>query len=320
MRGSKKERTVPAATEKDPRRRSRRQALGLAGAAAAAATVAALGFDGRKRAEAGVGDPLYLGVPNDTDNVQTELRGNVDPGAALWVGALGGGEGLQAENLGSGTALAAHARSGLGVNASTKGQDAAVHATALLPGQDPEAPPQGPADGVRGISGTGIGVHGISQSGPAVLGMSESGPGVAAASLTGAAVRAHGNVNGVEARGSSGVGVHGDTFDGIGVRAQCLGAPNPEHPMGPELALDVVGKARFSTAGAGIVRARANAATVENPAVTADSHITVTFTRDPGGASVAWVKRQAGTGFIVHLSGRPWRNVPFTYLIVEPGG
>jgi hypothetical protein len=85
------------------------------------------------------------------------------------------------------------------------------------------------------------------------------------------------------------------------------------------LALRVVGKACFSTAGAGVVRARANAATVDNPAVTADSHVTVTFTRDPGGAAVAWVERQPGTAFIVHLSSRPRRNVPFSYLIVEPG-
>ena len=149
----------------------------------------------------------------------------------------------------------------------------------------------------------------------------EHASGVAGASLGGgAAVDGFSNWGiGVKARGSSGVGVHGDTFDGIGVRAQCLGAADPEHPTGPELALDVIGKARFSTAGSGIVPAWANRATVDNEAVTGNSHVTVTFTRDPGRGSVAWVQRQPGTGFVVHLSARPHWDVAFTYLIVKPG-
>ncbi|MDP2950042.1 MAG: hypothetical protein Q8P22_10945 [Chloroflexota bacterium] len=142
--------------------------------------------------------------------------------------------------------------------------------------------------------------------------------GVAGATLGhGAGVAGHSNHGtGVEGRGPSGVGVHGDTFDGIGVRAQCLGAANPERPMGPELALDVIGKARFSTAGPGIVPARADAAAVENRAVTEDSHISLTFAGDPDRARLAWVERQAGRGFIAHLSSRPRRDVPFTYFIV----
>jgi len=79
-----------------------------------------------------------------------------------------------------------------------------------------------------------------------------------------------------------------------------------------------MGKARFSTAGSGLVAAREDTAPVSNPAVTPNSHITVTFTGDPDRAQVAWVERQPGSGFVVHLSGRPRSNVPFTYLIVEP--
>lgn len=75
--------------------------------------------------------------------------------------------------------------------------------------------------------------------------------------------------------------------------------------------------------------------------MTAESHITVTLMANPGQARVVWVERQPGIGFIVHTTsnlsggqpavgspggGRPaqgegpssW-NVPFTYLIVEPG-
>jgi len=146
---------------------------------------------------------------------------------------------------------------------------------------------------------------------------------VAGAALgSGTAVAGHSNLGiGVQGAGpgGQGVGVHGDTFDGIGVRAQCLGAAVPGQPTGPELALDVIGKARFSTAGSGAVPARSPAAAVLNSAVTAVSHITVTFTGDPDKASVAWVQRVAGIGFRVHLSSRPRWEVPFTYLIVEPG-
>ena len=146
---------------------------------------------------------------------------------------------------------------------------------------------------------------------------------VAGAALgSGTAVAGHSNLGiGVQGAGpgGQGVGVYGYTFDGVGVKAHCVSAAVPGHPTGPELALEVVGKARFSTASAGIVPAWANAATVDNPAVTEQSHITVTFMGNPGWASVTWVERQPGTGFIVHLSSRPWRKVPFTYLIVEPG-
>jgi hypothetical protein len=109
--------------------------------------------------------------------------------------------------------------------------------------------------------------------------------------------------------------------DGPGVQAYSGWYPSKGEPLVPDggMALDVIGKACFSTAGAGVVPARANAVTVSNPAVTAASHITVMFTSDPGGASVAWVERQPDTGFIVHLSGRARWPVPFTYLIVEPG-
>lgn len=131
----------------------------------------------------------------------------------------------------------------------------------------------------------------------------------------------------------SGTGVVGTSETGIGTAGAApgdapgmvafsgLAAGGPGGLPLPDggLALAVEGKARFSTAGSGVVPVRADAATVSNPAVTADSHITVTFTGDPGRASVAWVERQPGSGFIVHLSGKSRWAVPFTYLIVEPG-
>jgi len=268
--------------------RSRRQAIGLAGAAAAAATVAVLGIDRGKKAHAASGDPLIVGQGNAADpGDSTLLESDVDAAAfqvlnnnpaTVAIGVAGrcdSGMGVWGQSL---TSVGVAGRSDSGV-------------------------------AVEGVGG-GVGVRGTSGSGAGVAGFSNSGPGVAAHSNTGI---------GVEARGSSGVGVHGDTFDGIGVRAQCLGAAVPGQPTGPELALDVIGKARFSTAGLGSAPARASTAAVLNAAVTPVSHITVTFTDDPGRASVAWVERRPGVGFRVHLSSRLHGETPFTYLIVEPG-
>ena len=63
-------------------RRSRRQAIGLAGAAAAAATVAVLGIDRDKNAHAATGDPLMIGQPNAANPGDvTRLDADVDAGA-----------------------------------------------------------------------------------------------------------------------------------------------------------------------------------------------------------------------------------------------
>ena len=107
----------------------------------------------------------------------------------------------------------------------------------------------------------------------------------------------------------------GDTPSMVAFSGLCKGFCAPDG----RLALEVIGKVRFSTAGAGVVAAKAYTAAVSNPAVTTVSHITVTFTGDPGRARVAWVERHADTGFTVHMSSRPRSAVPFTYLIVEPG-
>ena len=95
------------------------------------------------------------------------------------------------------------------------------------------------------------------------------------------------------------------------------GPPVPD-PDG-DLALDVVGKARFSTAGAGTVPAGQNVVLVANPTVTADSHISVTLAWYPGTRQLHWVERSPGVGFTVNLTSAPPRAgpaTPFTYLIV----
>lgn len=135
---------------------------------------------------------------------------------------------------------------------------------------------------------------------------------------------------GAGVRGTSGTIPEGRTSpDGTGVLGEASGLGTGVRAKANQdtaTALEVIGKAKFSTTGNGTIPAGQDSASVNTLAVTALSHITVTLTGDPGQASSApgskpvlvWVERQPGTGFVAHLS-RPVRvATPFTYLIVEP--
>ncbi len=193
---------------------------------------------------------------------------------------------------------------------------------------------QGSGTGVRGDSGSGAGVVGHSNSGPggafdsengpglvatskdvgAVVGFSENGPGGSFSSNDGIGVRGF-------IQGSGGPGVLGAApGEAPGVRA--LSAPFSAGDFAPDsgLALEVIGKSRFSTAGWGTVPAGTNSAGVADSAVSAKSHIIVTLISDPGPRQLLWVERQPGTGFTVHLTSAPPPQRPatdFTYLIVD---
>ncbi|HUF54524.1 MAG TPA: hypothetical protein VMR52_12225 [Dehalococcoidia bacterium] len=180
------------------------------------------------------------------------------------------------------------------------------------------------ASGVQGVnvSGDGFGVSGFGPTGvigegrdAGVLGIVSSSP----------ADDVNGNVEQAGVRGDAvgctrkgpcepgiGIGVHGRSEAGTGVRAEVL------DPAG--IALDVIGKARFSTAGAGAVPQSAASAFVANEAVQPNSHVSVTLTGDPGKRQLNWVEIVAG-GFNVHMTDVPPPQrtaVDFTYLVVEP--
>jgi len=187
-------------------------------------------------------------------------------------------------------------------------------------GSGPPGPegPRGPgvlgrsqnAPGVRGESGPRIGDAATVRAG--VEGVGPIGVWGSAAGSGGVQGTSQSSAADADGKGRPAAGVLGEAWgDALAGVVAWSGGGGP-------LALAVIGKAAFTGAGAAVVPARMSAATVPNPAVTADSHITVTLTGDPGSASVAWVERQPGTGFIVHLSSRPRWNVPITYLIVEP--
>jgi hypothetical protein len=175
---------------------------------------------------------------------------------------------------------------------------------------------------------------------------SDSDTGVRGTGVTG--VIGHGTDVGVVGSTSwtKGVGVVGVTKEGISVLGEVGGRSNPRGvavqgnaggessvgvlayaAMDTATALQVQGRAQFSTASSGMIPAGQDSGAVSNPLVTVQSHVTVTLTGDPGQASstpgtkpvVVWVERQPGTGFVVHLSRAVRMATQFTYLIVEPG-
>lgn len=172
-------------------------------------------------------------------------------------------------------------------------------------------PENGPSDEINGVVGFGFQGYGV-------MGQTEQ-PGKAG--VIGEAVRC------IE-RGpcedpAAGIGVLGRSEAGAGVRGESTSGPGVEAVSADGPALRVTGPAAFSTAGAGQIPQGASSATVAESNVTADSHISVTLTSDPGARSVRWVQRDPGTGFTVHLTSLPAKLRPltdFTYLITEPTG
>ena len=119
----------------------------------------------------------------------------------------------------------------------------------------------------------------------------------------------------------NGIGVFGQVGGGRGVQGAASGAAGigvvAENTAGG-LGLAVKGLAGFSACGDGTIAAGQATRSVNEAAVTASSHITVTLTGNPGRAQVLWVERQAGVGFVVHLTRAVGNATPFTYLVVEP--
>jgi len=172
----------------------------------------------------------------------------------------------------------------------------------------------GVAYGVAGFTfspeGQAVHGHALATQGPAlgVAGYSDSPDGVA---VLGCAVATQGPALGVAGYSVSpyGTGVSGACSGGIGVLASSSTGK----------ALKVDGVASFSTAGAGFIPAKSSSVDIADTRVTGSSHVTITFTDNPGkSTSVQWISRKPGVGFTVNLTDKVARNTSFTYLIVEP--
>ena len=180
---------------------------------------------------------------------------------------------------------------------------------------------EGSGFGVHGCSPTQIGVFGRSNSGIAVGGGGQGFSGVLESdALDRVGVRGVGDQTGVRGKsdssigvrgGSNGVGVLGTSLTGIGVRAEVI------DPAG--VALDVVGKARFSTAGSATVPAGSDTSPPVPASLTANSRLLVTLAGDPGRGNVlaSAVKDVPGGNFKVRLLRKSPNPVAFDFLIVE---
>ena len=206
----------------------------------------------------------------------------------------------------NGPGVVGESTNSVGVIGRSQGMTAGVRGTSLLDEgvEGVTAGAAGEAAGVTGVAvasevdldsatptlGPGVGVGGQSGSGFSVIGVSDSSVGVVGIS-TGSA------------------GVVGSSQDGIGVQATS--------PSG--IALDVVGEARFSTIGDGIVSDKRDEATIIDAAVSPDTHVMVTLISDPGkGNAFSWVDGADGA-FTVHLASKAKGDKSFTYFVLQPG-
>jgi hypothetical protein len=172
----------------------------------------------------------------------------------------------------------------------------------------------GPA--VAGKSGSGWGVVGDTDSN-AYAGVEghNANTGFNAAGVRGTSA---GNGVGVSGQSVNGSGVNGTSENGIGVAARSLNgiALDASAPLGDAIRVD--GKARFSHLAFNTVPAGQHSVFVPHFAVTGTTHITVTVTSDPGGASVQWVERLPGSGFRVHLTKAVRTATTFSYFMAYP--
>lgn len=199
------------------------------------------------------------------------------------------------------------------VNVTPAGASTAVGATADIFAFRVHNETNGPnAGGVLASSKgnqPGILGNGFAPSPAGVRGVSTSSTGLPDGSRTGVE-GISGTGVGVEGGCPSGVGVFGHSDTGTGVRAASQSGQ----------ALRVEGRAVFSTAGSGTVPHGQNSVFVSNPAVTANTHVSVTLVGNPGIRALHWVQRSPGSGFTVRLTPAPTNQRPataFTYLVVE---
>jgi hypothetical protein len=175
--------------------------------------------------------------------------------------------------------------------------------------------------GVHGLTGNGTGVRGSAQIGEGVIGESENGPGVVGRGAhEGPGVYGESPATGVLGQSENGDGLSGHSRNGTAVHAQSIFGTGVEARSSDGLALDVHGKARFSTAGTGTIAAGTSSKAVTvTGAVSASSAVLVTLLGDPGPRQLEYVQRAPPNGFIVRMSGNVLRPVSFAYLVINQG-
>jgi hypothetical protein len=334
--------------------RSRRDLLRVLGAAAAGAVAG--GALSAKEAQAhgtfhqDSSDTTPAIHGNNTDNgpgvkgdsvTGAGVQGSTDTGIAVFASTSGDGTGVfgqvlstepavRGQNFGSGIGVRGQSTDGHGVSGETNQAGRAgvigTNDSTSFSALGVEGSVAGSGRGVFGNSALGRGVHGHSDGdGAGVMGDIDSATGTGVLGINnGSGPGVKGTSDGTGVRGEGGVGVYGSTSTGTGVLGEAGNGVGVYASSSDFIALYVQGPATFSTAGSGVIPALQKEVAVINQAVTAESHITVTLTGNPGTTPtgipslVEWVERQPGIGFVAHLSRRVGPATPFTYLIVEP--
>ena len=265
-------------------KKDRRGLLALIGAGGAAAVAALFSRSNGAQAKAAV---LQLGGDNDAGTSQTGLKADVpetpDPGlTALLVTNLASEPGPGGEGVGIHGRASRH-----GVMGTT-------------------------VDGPSGVVGFDFDI------GPG--GLLEPGPDANPV----AAVLGFGQNRGVVGLGLGGIGVSGwSPGDSAAVEAVSgdFAFLFGEAPFVPDngLALEVVGKARFSSAAMTELPPGAKQHTVSDPHVQGSSLVLTTLHSDPGkGVAIAWVKVAAkGGSFKVHLSDKSKKPIKLCYFVLN---
>jgi hypothetical protein len=162
-----------------------------------------------------------------------------------------------------------------------------------------------------------------SDAGPAAIGMSAKHIGVVGttgnaysedqiAQLDPAGIHAAstGTLDALCAEAVNGTGVEGMATGKSGIGVAAVNAAGGT-------ALRVEGRIQSNMIDAGSVARKRDLATVQCNSVSANSHVQVTFNGEPPEGGF-WVERQPGRGFVVHLSDKTKRDLPFTYWVADP--
>jgi len=321
------------------RREILRGGLLIAGAAA----VARVAGGGPKEAQAASGSPLILGQPNDATSATTLT---VSPGVSGLVVSSSSID----PNQPDGTVEAVSALRGIG------GDGVGVHGTTTTGvgvfGSSINTDPNQPVNGI-GVFGSSINtdpnmpLSGIGVFGQAGTSISTDPNQPIFAGVYGSSVEAIG----VGGRSLENYGVLGQTgespvldpnqvfpFAGIIGLGGSTGDPNtpndfagvigftadPNMPgvlawnsTADGLALNVQGRALFSSAGTGTIAAGSDRVSISHPAVTSSSIVLVTLSSDPIGGRRLKFARVKGGGFDVVLSSKAKTPVSFGFLVVN---
>lgn len=290
----------------------------------------------RGRAVSGIGDTF--GVVGESESTSgTGVRGVAPSGAGSTRGVSGevhspDGIGVEGVNLAAGITRGvrglASSVSGIGVDG--EGGSVGVRGTGFLglSGNGTNAGVQGESTSPGGVGvvgsapfrgvfahatgATGIGVEARADH-YGLYGVALSAGGIGAVGegqgAVGVGVDGLGPFRGMRAlaSGTGGIGIEASAPSGTGVKAS-----------GP-VALEAIGKSKFSTVGNGQMPGGVLDHQVNDPKVGANTYVCVQLNSDPGKALfIRFIERLPGTGFIIHLEDKTKQAVDFSYWFADP--